>query len=310
MLEGYLPLNMLKRINGRVEDRYAAVTSTSEEYRLNHYFEHHDFRVAVGLTYLKELCKQMGVFSKIEPVLSFPLGTNVVSVAEVAKIYQTILHGKTFKYYDKGPPNQLNFIRRIEDRNGNILYQPQKQEYQLVKPSISAQMRQILRKVVTHGTGGRARGESYVEIQDPQNPKNLIPIRIPVFGKTGTTNDYRTASFAGFIPYPHAPNESLDPAHYSYVVASYVGYDLNKTMRLGLYRISGASGALPVWSAFARSIYQVKKYPDYFNMADTRSIKKQKWPLVPDPGTVKTTVDLARGLILSIQKTAKMRSMI
>ncbi len=204
----------------------------------------------------------MGVTSDIEPVLSFPLGTNVVSVAEVAKIYQTFVSGKTYRYYKEGPQNQINLIRRIEDRYGNTLFEPKRQEAQLVAPEFGLQMREILRRVVTHGTGRRANSELFMTLgpdghavdpavlatADPTKPNpNEKRVRIPAFGKTGTTNDYTNANFAGFIPYPVEKGKPLDPEN-SYVLASYVGYDLNKTMRNGYIKISGALGALPACS--------------------------------------------------------------
>ena len=66
------------------------------------------FLMAAGLTLvfgimnLVNLAHAMGVTSKIEPVLSFPLGTNDVTLAEVAKIYQTFVSGKTYRYYEDG----------------------------------------------------------------------------------------------------------------------------------------------------------------------------------------------------------------
>src|SRR5690606_18161765 len=113
--------------------------------------------------------------------------------------------------------------------------------------AFALQMREILRRIVTHGTGRRARGELFLEMGGeeggkPGSKKNLV--RIPAFGKTGTTNDYTNAYFAGWIPYPTEKNEPLDTEN-AYVISAYVGYDLNRTMRAGYLRISGAQGALP-----------------------------------------------------------------
>jgi penicillin-binding protein 1A len=298
-LEGYLPLAKFRQVQDRLEERFRAVIAIQEPYDLPYYYHHHDFRVGIGLKYLELLCESMGVFSKIEPVLSFPLGTNVVSLGEVAKIYQTFIEGKIYRFYEDGPANQLNFIRRIEDRFGNVLFEPKKQEYQLVPPEYSVQIKQILRKVVTHGTGRRARGELFINIAESETgtKSKVLPVRIPAFGKTGTTNDYTTASFAGFIPYPVAVKAPLDPAN-SYVLASYVGYDFNREMRRGAYKVGGAYGALPVWTDLAKAIIEKKKYIDFVDRLDLKIISNQEWPLTNEKDAANVKVDLARGVIL------------
>ncbi len=295
LLEGYLPQAYYRKIENNLAERYDAVMSIQDTYDLPRYFHHHDFRVAVGLNYLVELCRQMGTYSKIEPVLSFPLGANVVTLGEVAKIYQTFIEGKTYKFYKEGPENQLNFIRRIEDRFGNVLYEPERIEHQLVRPEYSLQMQQILRKVVTHGTGRRARGELYINYGGGQGAPT--PIRIPAFGKTGTTNDYTTASFAGFVPYPVSKNAPLDPGN-SYVLASYVGYDRNLAMQRGGVRISGGVGALPAWTEFAKSAIEGKQYTENLDALDIKVLQRQEWPLKFPSNSSSIAIDLPRGVVL------------
>lgn len=307
-LADYLPLGYFRRIASGLEQRFESVMQREGTYSLYQYFNHHDFRIILGLKYLVNLSKAMGVYSKLEPVPSFPLGTNDVSVAEVAKVYQTFVSGKTYKFYQDGPSNQLNFIRRIEDREGNILFEPHKDEFQLADRCQTIQTAEILRKVVTHGTGRRARGELQIPLFDNEQTQNKsiskkeksIKIRIPAFGKTGTTNDYTTAYFAGFLPYPTQEKAPLQ-LESSYVIASYVGYDLNKTMRNGPYKISGAYGALPVWTDFAKELIKVKNYSEYLDKLDIDVISKRVWPL--DVGAECTTrnlkVDLPRGTIVS-----------
>ena len=165
-IDSWLPKSYFEALERYTTERYQEVGNRSEPYDLHRYWQHHDFRIGLGLHYLVELTKAMGVESPLEPILSFPLGTNIVSVAEVAKVYQTFQEGKIYRYYEDGPPNQLNFIRRIEDREGNVLFEPKRQEIQLVKPEFAAQMGEVLRRVVTHGTGRRARGELYVTLGD------------------------------------------------------------------------------------------------------------------------------------------------
>jgi membrane peptidoglycan carboxypeptidase len=298
-LGGFLPLRYYDRIAQSMEDLYQSVISQKDQYSLYQYFNHHDFRIIVGLRYLSNLSRAMGVYSKLEPVMSFGLGTNDVSVAEVAKVYQTFANGKIYRFYKEGPDNQLNFIRRIEDREGNLLYEPKRQEFQLVDPCYAAQMSEILRKVVTHGTGRRARGELYVEYPVEGQPADKARrIGVPAYGKTGTTNDYTTAYFAGYVPFPVKPNEALEPMVHSHIIASYVGYDHNKTMRRGGFRISGAYGALPVWTDYAKAMIKETGYQKMLNPSEPALANIQVWPTRAHSCSSPVAVDLPQGLVM------------
>lgn len=301
-LNGYLPLKYFNQIKAKVEEKYNNVINTDTPYDLYKYFQHHDFRIAVGLEYLKKLCKEMGVFSKIDPVLSFSLGTNDVSLGEIAKIYQTFIGGKIYRFYKSNLnlANQLTYIKKIEDRYGNIIYEPQKEEFTISSPEYSMQIQQILKKVVTHGTGRRARGELYVKLDMGRKlgKSSFLHIRVPAFGKTGTTNDYTSAVFAGFLPYPTIKGKPLNLEN-SYVIATYVGYDLNKPMERGSFKITGAVGALPVWTDFAKGIIESKKYSEYLDTLDLRVIAEKEWPIHYNIKSYKgLKVDLAQGLLL------------
>ncbi|MGE0172282.1 MAG: transglycosylase domain-containing protein [Oligoflexales bacterium] len=300
-LGGVVPKKIFTQIQANLEQRFASIMQNEGTYNLYRYFNHHDFRIVLGLKYLVELSKAMGVYSPLEPVLSFPLGTNDVSVAEVAKIYQTFTEGKVYQFYEKGPANQLNFIKRIEDRNGTLLYEPKKIEKQLVNSCVASQVTEILRKVVTHGTGSRARGELYIPVDATKTDKGEsvggFKVRVEAFGKTGTTNDYTTSYFAGYVPYPTRHRAPLRVSD-SYVIASYVGYDLNKTMKRGNYRISGAYGALPAWTDFAKSIITSEKYVDYLDKLDISLHSKQVWPMENDACSAKVKVDLPQGVMV------------
>jgi membrane peptidoglycan carboxypeptidase len=166
-------------------------------------------------------------------------------------------------------------------------------------------MREILRRVVTHGTGRLARGELHVSLDDlapegtpkpnPPNPDKFI--RVPAFGKTGTTNDFTTANFAGFLPYPVEKGGELDPTN-SYVIAAYVGYDHNKTMTRGRFKVYGGAGALPLWTDFAKEIIEEKKYVEKLDPLDLSVISQKVWPVKFDKAVSPLMVDLPRGLVI------------
>jgi membrane peptidoglycan carboxypeptidase len=298
-LDGKISYDVFSSLEKRIDQNFESVMSSDDQYELSRYFNHYDFRVGLGLFYLTQLGKKLGVGSRLDPVLSFPLGTNDVTASEVAKVYQSFISGKTYRYFDQGPENQITFIKRIEDRHGNILFEPNLRENQAVKLEYALQMREILRKAVTHGTGSRARGELYLTLgeENQASAKGGLNIRIPAFGKTGTTNDFTTSYFAGFVPYPTEKSNTLDPDN-SYVIASYVGYDDNKPMQKGRFKVYGSSGALPMWTDFAKEIIDKKKYNEFIDGLDLQVIAKKEWPVAFSQSTTPLFVDLPRGIVI------------
>lgn len=75
-------------------------------------------------------------------------------------------------------------IDRIIDKAGNIIYQTPVLESEVITPSVAHLMRQILAQVLDRGTAATLRSE--------------YGFKEPGGGKTGTTNDYKDAWFAGY----------------------------------------------------------------------------------------------------------------
>lgn len=291
-LHGYLTIELFEKIKKITEQKYQQVIENKQKYLLKRYFQHHDFRIALGLAYISQLAKECGIYNKVEPVLSLPLGTSDLTVGEIAKLYQTFIEGKTYSYYEKGPINQLSFIRKIEDRFGNVLYEPQRTEHQIVENDIVSQIREILRKTMSHGTGRQARRQLYLKVKNMKNK-----IFIPSFGKTGTTNDFTTSYFAGSIPYPTKKGAPLNPEN-NYTIVAYIGYDNNKYMKKGYQKIYGASGALPLWIETVKKTIEINKYSKYVDPFDLTVLSRNEWPLSFYPNTYPVLIDLPRGLIL------------
>ena len=112
----------------------------------------------------------------------------------------------------------------------------------------------LLRKVFEVGTARDYKRRAAFQVEDGR-------IELPLFGKTGTTNDYTNALFAGYQPYfqgttPHLSVRDL------YTVVAYTGYDDNTRMRRGGYRVTGSNGAAPPWGHFARLVGELHHYRD------------------------------------------------
>jgi len=206
---------------------------------------HQDFRVLLAMTYVASLAEQYGVQTEVRKVLSMPLGASEITLEEAAAMYTGLVSGTGWEFpgdadgreVEKVPTATL-LIQRIEDADRNVLYQAiptptsdgQKMEQHRPVGEMTAD---ILRNVVLHGTGRRAR----TSILADAHP-------VPVGGKTGTTNDFRNAAFLGFAPRAGRNGYRVEGG---YVVGAYVGYDDNRKMRNGGIVLAGASGALPAW---------------------------------------------------------------
>ncbi|MCY4380724.1 MAG: hypothetical protein OXC40_04040, partial [Proteobacteria bacterium] len=299
LLDGRLPLATLEFLEQSIDSDWQQLIASEDPYSLKKLFHHHDFRIALGLYYLRYLSRIIGVSSHVSPVLSLPLGTNVVTTVDIARLFQTITTGKTFQFFDHGEPNQISFIKRIEDRHGKVLYEANKKSRTVIQPVIISQLTEVLRKVVTHGTGRRAHGELYIDLNQEQKTQSAkYKIRVPAFGKTGTTNDFTTSYFAGSFPYPKEKSSTLSLSN-TYSMATYVGYDIPKEMKNGRISIYGGTGALPLWTDFFKELIAVKDYHSYMDRYDIDLIESREWLIYRDDKLWQPLrVDLPRGLAL------------
>lgn len=229
-----------------------------------------DFRILVGLEYLIEFARQLGVSSKLDPVLSFPLGANVVTLLETARIYEGIVTGKvsTFGYENEEDKDVLAVLDRIESASGEVLYRPHKQVRTVVDSRTSLVLGHILENVVKYGTGRQA--DKDIRLHDgkkQQTPSGSVEgAAVPLLGKTGTANRYTNASFYGYLP-GLAEDGGGMAVKDGYTVGVYVGYDDNKVMQRGSTRITGAAGALPAWIDIVEMLVREKDYVGKLNAA-------------------------------------------
>lgn len=255
-----------------------------------------DFRTLAGLKYLIALCREIGVKSILEPVLSFPLGSNVLSLLEVAQIYQALTSGKAYFSPESEDPGLL-LIDRIEDSDGHIVYESTIQGKRVVDAQTALAVSDILRNVVEYGTGRYAKRNIRLRSSDPEIQKQLIDLdlRVPVLGKTGTANHFTNSAFAGVVPAPVTGGNGVSLQD-SYAVASYVGFDDNRKMERTTTHVTGASGALPMWTKLVNGLIFAKNYGGTVDLVDLIFSGRDEMPLVyPDIGQVEIPVAVQAG---------------
>ncbi|BCU75492.1 transglycosylase domain-containing protein [Luteolibacter sp. LG18] len=160
-----------------------------------------------GMERVKNVARTAGFGEKIPEKPTSYLGAWESTPWRVASAY-TIFpnNGERFRPY---------LIREIRDQAGNVLYTTPQLAYPAAKPGSAWAVSKILREVATHGTAAAVRKLGFDK---------------PCAGKTGTTNDFKDAWFAGYTS--------------SLTCAVWVGFDTPvKTMQGGY----GATLALPVW---------------------------------------------------------------
>jgi len=125
---------------------------------------------------LASTANRIGIDSEIDPVISLTLGAGAVTPIEIASAYSSFATNGVL-----APPY---LIERIEDSNGDVLYQNiVSQRTSIPDPGAAAAVRKTLEVAAQYGTGTRA-------VLDDR----------PIAGKTGTHQGFREAWFIGFIP--------------------------------------------------------------------------------------------------------------
>lgn len=303
-LDGVLPAATLQQIEAQMRLERDKVDG-DKLYTLDVLSDVQDFRVMLGLQYMVRLAKACGIDSNFEPVLSMPLGANVVSLSEMTRLYESIVTGSRHDAADAPTlaeaeldghvdPDAASIIERIETPEGRVVYTRQVVKTRVIDPKSSAAVCNILQNVIPYGTGRYAESHVRLRSDDPERQKMLDKLRqpYPLLGKTGTANDYRNAAFLGYVPVL-AHDQSGLSLESGYVVGVYTGFDANMPMVKGSFRVSGAQGALPAWSDIAQGILDVEKVADRIDPVDLtfNGLGLQ----YPDIGAVFVPVDPSAG---------------
>lgn len=130
--------------------------------------------VDVGFEPTIKMAKNMGIKSKMLSAYSLALGSVEVNLLELTNGYATLAN--------QGRYIEAHGIRRIVDRQGNVIYDAKFAPKQVLDKGSAAITTWMLRGVISGGTGGAA------------------AIDRPAAGKTGTSENARDLWFVGYIP--------------------------------------------------------------------------------------------------------------
>jgi len=194
----------------------------------------------LGITDPKEIQK---TFPRLYPLA---LGVIGVTPLQMTRAFSVFANG--------GKAVTPIAIRYVEDRNGNVILEPEKDARenlrklgtitQIVSPQNAYIMTDMLKRVVSSGTlaGSTASGSSM-----KQTDASGTGYTIPIAGKTGTTQNWADAWTVGFSPY--------------YTAAIWFGFD-RPGNSLGVEQ-TGATIAAPIWADFMRDIHKGLPYKNF-----------------------------------------------
>jgi penicillin-binding protein 1A len=162
----------------------------------------------MGIRTVEDYARKFGITSPLPPYLPVALGAAEMTLMEQTSAYSV--------FPDDGVRLVPRFVTKVTDYDGRVL----EEDYPDVKDVISSRtariMTSMLEAVVQHGTGVAA-----------------TKLKVPLGGKTGTTNDFTDAWFVGFSP--------------GITAGVWMGYDEKRSLGA---KETGAHAALPIWMQF------------------------------------------------------------
>lgn len=269
-LDGIMTSRAVALVEKQVRQEYQRLATLSP-YSLDVLSGVNDFRIMVGLRYLVEYGKEMGISSKLDPVLSFPLGSNVVSLLEMVRLYETLVTGSVYLNGENPGMNRdlLTVLDRIETADGEVVYRAVPHKKELLGPEQRLALGGILENTVKFGTGRYAQKHARLPAMEETGlaEAEAMNLVIPLLGKTGTANNYTNASFFGYLPAVSMGGTGM-VIDGGYSIGVYVGFDNNRPMRRKSTRITGAGGALPAWTDLVNIILREKSYAERLDPVD------------------------------------------
>jgi penicillin-binding protein 1A len=179
----------------------------------------------VGIETVAQTARRLGIQTEIERFPSTTIGAAEVIPIQVAEAYSA--------FPSMGTKVRPFPILRVEDADGNVLWEPQPERTQVLDSLVSRIMVSMLEDVVVRGTAYNA-----VRL------RGGLPREVPAAGKTGTTNDGTDVWFAGFTP--------------NLLATVWFGMDRPQPifeLGPGKRQATGGGLAAPVWGSFMRSVY-------------------------------------------------------
>lgn len=187
---------------------------------------------------------QLGIdTSQFDPVPAMALGVFDLSVYEMV--------GGMCSFVNEGIYIEPRFINRIEDANGNVIYEPKQTIQEVWSKETAYTVLSIMKRVtsgITHPTAKRSDGKPLIggtalRIRGKQTEKRpYAGLKMPIAGKTGTTQNQSDGWFMGLTP--------------DLVTGVWVGAEDRSVRFMSLQLGMGTNMALPIWAYYMHKVYE------------------------------------------------------
>ena len=180
-----------------------------------------------------ELTHKLGVKSDIPTQPSIALGAVDITVQDMVAAYGT--------FANQGVYVKPQFITRIEDKSGVVIYEPIPESHDVLNKDIAFAVIKLLEGVTEGGSGARLRTQGG---GSGDNRWTGYPYLFtnPIAGKTGTTQNQSDGWFMGMVP--------------NLVTGVWVGCEDRSARFKTITYGQGATAALPVWAYFMKKCYE------------------------------------------------------
>jgi penicillin-binding protein 1A len=222
----------------------------------------------VGPEAVVALAHKLGINSEIPVQPSIALGAVEITVHDMVAAYST--------FANQGVYIKPQFISRIEDKNGVVIYEPIPESHDVLNKDIAFAVIKLLEGVTEDGSGARLRtqGGGYGYERVTGYPYVFTN---PIAGKTGTTQNQSDGWFMGMVP--------------NLVAGVWVGCEDRSARFKSITYGQGAVAALPIWGLFMKKNYADQTMTvskEDFERPDNLSIKVDCWS---PPSTLKDTTN-------------------
>jgi penicillin-binding protein 1A len=177
--------------------------------------------IDIGESAVVSEARRFGITSRIIPVPAIAIGAADVTPLEMVAAYTA--------FSNLGDRSVANPIERVEDRDGNIIWEPEPRLEPVMGSEHAWLMVDVLRDVVRRGTAAGSVGSR---------------INFPAGGKTGTTNEYNDVWFIGFTP--------------DLVTGMWMGFDAPARI---MSNAQGGRLVAPAWTAMMNEVYERRPVP-------------------------------------------------
>ena len=196
----------------------------------------------LGLKEILKLSKELNIYDDIPELLSVSLGAAETTLIDLTSAYAPFVNG--------GKKIKAKLISRVQDRRGKTIFQEKSRKCigcdkfineEIELPKIESTNKKILSEETAYQMTSILQGAV-----ERGTAKKLKALKVPLAGKTGTTNNNYDAWFIGFSS--------------NLVVGVYIGYDNPRT--LGKNE-TGSKAALPIFKDFIEKALYKEDFNDF-----------------------------------------------